>query len=120
MKRLFCILLLLAAGCTPVTVMRYNKVYPPTSSVEVFRTARPERPYTEIAELEVRSHKKAIESLVKKARELGADAIIVMGERTTIMALDQPFAYDPYGLGPGMGQIRTTWGVAIKYTDESG
>ncbi len=65
-----------------IKVQRYTEtVYPASSNVEVMRTAPPQRGYMEIAQLETSSSdKEAIINLKKRAGELGADAIIILGE----------------------------------------
>ncbi len=80
---LFCILIMFMSGCAPaIRVMHFtDSTYSPTGRVEVFRTALPQRPYTEIAQLETSAHdEKAVSLLRAKAREIGADAIILIGE----------------------------------------
>jgi uncharacterized protein YbjQ (UPF0145 family) len=68
-------------------VMRYtNEIFQPTSKCEVFHTKQIGRDYIEIGEVSVRLNKSteenAIAYLNEKAKELGANAIIIIGERT--------------------------------------
>jgi len=83
------ILFLLIVSCVsgpPVLVMRFTEEsFPPTGNVEVLRTAPPQEEYVEIGEISLRvgsaNRENAIIRLRSKAEELGADAIILMGER---------------------------------------
>lgn len=86
MNHLLLILALILGGCStapPVKVKRYTTaVYPPTQHVEVLHTKAPNRDYVELGELSVKANdEEAIEYLVEKAKELGADAILLLGER---------------------------------------
>jgi len=90
MKKIICIfgLSLFLIGCaTKANVMRYTiETFPPTHHVEVFRSKVIDRDYIEIGEVSVRLKKStkenAVALLVNKAKELGADAIILVGERS--------------------------------------
>lgn len=82
------ILLLLLSGCgyyTSVSLMLDKSgQYPPTTLVEVLNSA-PARPYIRLAELETEAPPKAptakmLESLVEKAKRLGADAVVLTGD----------------------------------------
>lgn len=79
-------------GCSPsVDFMRYTEeVYQPTSSVEVLRSRPVEKEYLELGELSIRIKKgllfnnqeEAVFKLKEKAKEIGANAIIILGEET--------------------------------------
>ena len=81
MKQLRCglVLLVLAVlvGCGPYVKVTQLAQTPnrPTTTCEVFTTAPPGKPYTELALIEVYEGGSAIAK--KKALELGADAIIL-------------------------------------------
>lgn len=67
--------------------MRYSSEnYGPSENVEVLRTKPSERPYEEIAELAIQlrpiDQDRAILNLKEKAKLLGADAIIILGENS--------------------------------------
>lgn len=89
---LFFISILFLFGCSPsVNVMKYTEeVYQPTSSVEVLRSKPVEKEYLELGELSLRIKKglifnnqeEAVFKLKDKAKEIGADAIIILGEET--------------------------------------
>lgn len=79
-------LLLAACAGSPVKVTRLDAVEgrAPSSSVALLRE-KPQRPYHEIARLELRGQPGAprwtvYEQLREKARSLGADAIVTLGE----------------------------------------
>jgi len=69
---------LLACGLPTVQEMRYTSdTFEPTATVEVLQTWPRDRKYLEIAELEVSASAKANNALVDKAKEMGADAIVI-------------------------------------------
>lgn len=91
MKTLFILTVVFAlSSCatTPrIKVMRYSETtYSPTSAVEVLRTKPSERPYEEIAELSIQlrpvDEEMVIVHLKEKAKSLGADALLIIGENT--------------------------------------
>lgn len=112
------LLAVLVIGCTTtnVKVMRYTiETYAPTlsSGVEIHRTKLEGRPYTEIGEISLRIKKSneetAVAMLREKAAELGADALILMGERSAgAVAM-------PVGSMAVAVPLREIYGVAIKY-----
>jgi len=75
-------------GCSPsVNFMRYSDdAYPPTNSIEVLRNKPAEKEYVELGELSLRIKKsnqeEAVIQLKEKAKEIGADAIIILGEES--------------------------------------
>lgn len=78
-------------GCSPsVNFMKYiEDNYPATNSVEVLRNKPVEKEYVELGELSLRVKKglfsnqeEAVLKLKEKAKEIGADAIIILGEDT--------------------------------------
>lgn len=112
----FFILIFFMVGCAPTTptvyVMRYtNEVYPPTANVEVLRTNPPDRQYVELGEIEINSKQdNAVQYLVQKAKEMGADAIILMGEKNR-GAVAVPIGQMVYA-----APVTRLWAIAIKYT----
>jgi hypothetical protein len=69
--------------------MKYNSnIYPPTDSIEVLRNKPVEREFIELGELSIEIKKgilfgneeDAVLDLIGKAKEIGADAIIILGE----------------------------------------
>ncbi len=79
---------LLLCGCSPsVNFMKYTEnTYPPTNSVEVLRNKPVSQEYTELGELSLKIKKsneeEAVLKLKEKAKEIGADAIILLGENS--------------------------------------
>lgn len=78
-------------GCSPsVNFMKYSEDdYPATNSVEVLRNKPVEKEYVELGELSLRVKKglfsnqdEVVLKLKEKAKEIGADAIIILGEET--------------------------------------
>lgn len=65
-----------------VQVKKYDdSSYSPTESLEIYKTNKPERPYIEIAQIETdASRSNAMELLIAKAKKLGGDAIIMVGQ----------------------------------------
>ena len=95
MKPVICLLsfltLLSFSACSPsVNFMKYSEVnYPPTNSVEVLRNKPVEKEFVELGELSLQIKKgifgnqeEAVLNLKKKAKEIGADAIIILGEES--------------------------------------
>ena len=79
--------LCLAAGaCAPqIRFMRYtSSQYAPTTDVEILQIKPPDRRFKEIGLLSIRLHnnrdENAVLYLVERAREIGADAIVILGE----------------------------------------
>ncbi|MGZ4976851.1 MAG: hypothetical protein ACXV8O_06835 [Methylobacter sp.] len=69
---------LTACGLPAVKETRYTMdTFEPTANVEVLQTWPRDRKYIEIAELEVSVGDQANNALLDKAREIGADAIVV-------------------------------------------
>ena len=108
---------IVAAGCasTPtVLFMRYTEqTYPATQSVQVLRTKPIDRTYVELGELSFRIKKSTEENAIlflkAKAREVGADAIVVLGERSAgTVAV-------PAGYNVVLVPLRDLVAVAIKY-----
>ncbi len=94
--------------------MRYSAdILEPTDRIEVFHTKPTDRDYVELAELSIRLDKSTEETAVlylnDKAKELGADAIIMMGERTT-----GAFAM-PLGNMAIAVPTKELYAIAIKY-----
>jgi hypothetical protein len=117
MKKLLAILLLLTVSCIKppsVQVMRFiEESFPQTQNVEVLRTAPSEKEYVEIGEISLRvgsaNRPNAILQISEKAKELGADAIILMGERNTgAVAL-------PMGNAMTAVTLQEIYVIAIKY-----
>ncbi len=72
----------LAGGCAyTVNTAMFRAPYPPTASLDVYRDKPPDRPYVEIAQIGTYDQGNALGRLVEKAKELGADAIIVLPRR---------------------------------------
>lgn len=118
MSKLFIItmLLLLLVGCATnqTKVMRYTiETFAPTDRVEVLHTKPVSRDYIEIGEVSIRLKKSteetAVALLCERAKELGADAFIIIGERSKgAVAM-------PVGSMAVAVPIRELYGVAIKY-----
>jgi len=110
------IFVLVVAGCggPQPKVMRYtNQTFSPTDHVEILRTSIPDRQYIEIAEISIKvkkgNKKSAATLLSEKAAKLGADALLLMGERSVgAVAI-------PVGEMVFAKPIREIYGIAIKY-----
>lgn len=107
---------LICAGCAgpQVKVMRYtDEVFPPSEQVDVLRTTIPDREYVEIADVSVRINADTRETAVTLLREacarLGADALLLMGERPAgAVAI-------PVGEMVFAKPVNEMYGIAIKY-----
>lgn len=102
-KLLTIMLLLITIGCVKTGVlMLTDSKYPPKPknyNVQVFLDKEPTRPYKKIAivdaidEIEAKDSRvealeKFIEKLQKKCREIGADAIIIIGDAKSLSSLN--------------------------------
>lgn len=69
---------LTACGLPTVREVRYTMdTFEPTAKVDVLQTWPQDRKYIEIAELEVSAGDQANNALLDKAKEIGADAIVI-------------------------------------------
>lgn len=103
------------AGCHYVNVDYYAKqYYPPTTNIDIYQTNKPDKPYIEIAKIETNGN---LEKLKNKARELGADAIIMLEETTERAAGSFGSVVSGVYMPPSKEKKRQA--VAIKYTTES-
>jgi hypothetical protein len=100
-------------------VNMYTEPYPPKSfnaPLDIYRTQKPEQDYVEIAEISCSDSNDDwnLEQIQIKAREIGADAIIIVGDAGS------------YGVGVPVGNTMVYGGsqgygitaVAIKYVEE--
>jgi type IV pilus biogenesis protein CpaD/CtpE len=109
-------MLLLLSGCstTQPTVMKYtSEAFQPTQHIEIFHIKPPARDYIEIGEVSIRLKKSTQENAVallsEKAKELGADALVIIGERSKgAVAM-------PVGSLAVAVPLRELYGIAIKY-----
>src|SRR5512139_3349250 len=100
MRNVLVLCLLLLAGCVPTTrvvLLDPAKTYPPTQSVQILLRP-PAIPYVEIAKLESKGmigepEPAVFEDARERARQIGADAIIVV---ESISTYEPPVVmYDP-------------------------
>jgi hypothetical protein len=112
------VLALIACAATPTAptarFTRYtNADYPPTTEIEVLRTKPADRLYIELGEISLRLTKSnesdAILMLKEKAKEIGANAILILGEQTR-GAVAFPAGYMAVAV-----PIRDLVAVAIRY-----
>jgi hypothetical protein len=69
---------LTACGLPSVQENRYTMdTYEPTTNVAILQTWPQDRKYIEIADLEVRAGDQVYDALLDKAKEMGADAIVI-------------------------------------------
>ena len=110
------VLLLATYGCmADPKITMYGQPFPPkgpNEGLEVFQTSLPRRDYIEIARIECADTDDTynMEQLLIKAREIGADGIIIIG-RTGALAIGVPVGNLAIGVGEGYGLA----GIAIKY-----
>ena len=96
-------------------VTMYTTPYPSKSQhshIDVYRTQAPSRGYIEIAEISCRDTSDSwnIEQIIKKAKEIGADGVIIMG-RTGSYAVGVPVGDMTYAASRTYGLTA----IAIKY-----
>ncbi|WP_142660162.1 hypothetical protein [Methylacidimicrobium tartarophylax] len=122
------LLLLCSAGCVHQEAVRVRHLttarYLPSRYVQVYRKA-PENPYEKIAVLEASGQpdtprSQLLDSIVEKARELGAEAVIVEDKSQPI---GNPLVMNPtggmYTVNPGMQMIPRYRATAIRFTGEA-
>jgi hypothetical protein len=69
---------LISCGLPLVEVEKYTMdTFEPTTNVAILQTWPQDRKYIEIADLEVRAGDQAYDALLDKAKEMGADAIVI-------------------------------------------
>lgn len=112
------IFIVFLVGCTvtqpKVKVMRYTtEIFQPTNRIKVIHTKSMNRDYIEIGEVSVRLKKSTEENaavlLAEKAKKLGANALIIIGERSKgAVAI-------PIGNMAIAVPLRELYGIAIKY-----
>ena len=115
----FVFILALSACMPSVHVMRYTAaIFPPSSNVEILRTKPADREYVEIGEVSIWLKEgvlyqglrdNAVLMLAQKAKDLGADALILIGER------QRGGTYVPVGRSVVAVNRQDLIGVAIKY-----
>ena len=108
-------LILFFAGCAShVSVERYVATsYEPTTHVEVFRASEPTHSYTKIAAISVeRDEPKAIDIFTTYAKALGANGILLMGNREGVGLRVRIGSHTMKKKRPEV------WAVAIRYETE--
>ena len=99
-------------SCSSVDFLRYTEqTFEPTQEFQVFQTNPPDKDYTELGLLSTETGKKAIINLKKKAKEIGANAIIIIGEKNE-GTVAMPMGNMAYGI-----PIKKLEAVAIRYKD---
>ena len=78
------LVLFVLAGCASPQVTVYNSGYAPraeNAEIEIFQTQKPDRPYIELGQISIgdTNNEYNMKQILKKAREMGADAIIILG-----------------------------------------
>lgn len=90
MKRVilyFILLFFISCASTPVIYHSLSKTsYPKTTKVDVYKEEKPSKAYIEIGRIEIKDkaekESKIYELAIKKAKEVGADGIILISEET--------------------------------------
>lgn len=97
-------------SCSSVDYLRYtDQTFEPTKEVEIFQTKPPEKDYIELGILSVEAGDDAIIDLKNKAREIGANAIIILGEKNK-GTVAVPIGNMAYGV-----PVNELEAVAIRY-----
>lgn len=121
-------LFLVLTGCATPEAEILSKVesFPPTLNVEVLldRPARPHKTIAILGDSYGGTPEEINERLVRKAREIGADAIVIMSvhdKSTTDWLLNDPFYHPHGGYWPRYRPVRQTYRLvrarAIKYRE---
>ena len=96
-------------------VTLFGETYPPKEAgamIDVFITNKPTQEYSEFAQITCRASndKWNIEQITKRAREIGADAIIIIGKAGS-SGVGIPMGYSTYVVSQEYGMTA----VALKY-----
>ncbi len=96
-------------------VTLFGNTYPPKDNqdaIDVYITNKPTQEYIEFAKITCKdtNDKWSLEQITKKAREIGADAVIIIG-KTGSSGVGIPMGYSTYGVSEEYGMTA----VAIKY-----
>lgn len=96
-------------------VTLFGDSYPPKSEeakIDVYMTNKPTQEYVEFAQITCgdTNDKWSLEQITKKAREIGADGIIIIGRART-SGVGIPMGTSTYVMSEGYGMTA----VAIKY-----
>jgi len=85
---------------------------PPDASIEVFQSQQPERPYQEVARIEVgdTDDNWSMKQILKKAREVGADGVLIVG-RSGSYGVGVPVGTVVYAATESYGMVA----IAFKY-----
>jgi hypothetical protein len=114
--------LLLLAGCASTgflmakpKVTLLGETYPPKdegAKIDVFMTNKPAQEYIEFAQITCKDTNDnwSLEQITKKAREIGADAIIIVGKAGSA-GVGIPMGYSTYVVSEAYGLTA----IAIKY-----
>jgi hypothetical protein len=114
------VLLTLWSACaivvTPDVTMLGPKYQPKGKGeqIEVFETHQPERPYQEIARISIDSAT-YMQLILDAAKEVGADAVIILGQSPATQAVGVPIVGGAYAVAQSHGLT----GIAIKYKEVS-
>jgi len=113
-KKLLSLLIFLTIfiSCSSVDFLRYtDQTFEPTVEVEVFHTIPPKKDYIELGLLSAEDGDDAVSDLKNKAKEIGANAIIILGEKNKgTVAI--PIGNMAYGV-----PVNELEAVAIRYKD---
>ncbi len=72
----------LLGGCSyGINAAMFRAPFAPTGAVDVYRDKPPDRPYVEIAQLATYDQGNALGRLVERAKELGADGVVLLPRR---------------------------------------
>ncbi len=96
-------------------VTLFGPTYPPkdsTAAIEVFQSQKPDRPYQELARIEVgdTDDNWSMKQILIKAREIGADAVIIVG-RSGVHGVGVPAGSAVYAASGEYGMVA----IAIRY-----
>lgn len=100
-------------------VTMFGNAYPPKSedvAIDIYMTTKPTQEYTEFARITVgdTNDKWCMEQIRKKAREIGADAVIIIGKAGSY-GMGIPIGYSTYVVSEEYGMTA----IAIKYKENN-
>lgn len=124
-------------GCAVVKVVPFGPIYPPknaNANIDIYQTKQPDKKYIEIARIEAPAADDNwnMKHLLLKAKELGADGIIITGRvgsysimpvygmsSGVVSGSNNSFTAFGSGFGMSVSEAYGLVAIAIKYTENN-
>ena len=126
-KAILYLILIMFVSCATSSPVLYRPLsdarYPKTTTVDVYKTEKPSQEYTEIGNLEIKmeAHKEdaMYAAVIAKAKEIGADGIILLKDEIVMELVQVPRNIDNrQGTDAIEKEFKHLVFTAIKYSDK--